>query len=78
MIAPDPNNPNLQLCFGFKFTMPADYEAPEKPLPPPANLFVGYADQTDTSYFSETVFARGNDKDKDANDVCRYTTLPTQ
>ncbi len=70
----DPNNVNLQQCFGFRFTMPGDYEAPAKPLPPPADLFVGYADQKDTMYFSQTVFKLRNPKD--ANDVCTYPKPP--
>ncbi len=72
----DPNNPNLQQCFGFRFTMPADYVPPANPVPPPSQLFVTYKDQKDTTYFSDTKFLHG--KGKDADDVCRYSTLPSQ
>ena len=65
---------NLQQCFGFRFTMPGRYEAPDKPLPPPADLFVGYAEQKDTTYFNQTVFKLRNPKD--ANDVCTYPKPP--
>ena len=70
----DPNNVNLQQCFGFRFTMPANYEAPEKPLAPPTDLFVKFAEQTDTTYFKDTLFAAG--QSKGAKDDCRYGTLP--
>jgi hypothetical protein len=72
----DPNNPNLQLCFGFRFTMPANYQTPDKPLPPPDDLFVKYTEQKDTSYFSDSKFAFG--KASYANDDCKYASLPSQ
>ncbi len=70
----DPNNVNLQQCFGFRFTMPGGYEAPPKPLPPAADLFVGYAEQKDTMYFNQTVFKLRNPKDP--SDVCTYPEPP--
>ncbi len=74
----DPANPNLQMCFGFRFTMPSDYVAPKQPIPPDTDLFVsfGSGDMQDTAYFTNTGFAHG--KTEDANDLCTYSKLPGQ
>ncbi len=76
----DPNNPNLQPCFGFQFTMPGDYEAPATPLPPPADLFVPFSgDPKSPPYFAPGNVTFANGKSISPSDACNYGTgLPKQ
>jgi hypothetical protein len=71
----DPANPNGMQCFGFRFTMPARFEAPPVPMPPPQDLFVDF---TTNPYFQKgnVTFAQG--KATDSADVCTYNPVPMQ
>jgi hypothetical protein len=71
----DPANPNGMQCFGFRFTMPARFEAPPVPMPPPQDLFVDF---TTNPYFQKgnVTFAQG--KATDSTDVCTYNPVPAQ
>jgi len=75
----DPNNPNLQPCFGFAFTMPAEYKAPDTPVLPSNKLFIGYTGSKNSDpYFTagNVIFKQG--KSISPNDPCVYSPVPTQ
>ncbi len=76
----DPNNPNLQPCFGFQFTMPANYQAPPSPVPPPSGLFVPFSgDPKSPPYFAPGNVTFANGTSISPSDACNYGTgLPKQ
>ena len=70
----DPNNPDLVHCFGFKFTMPANFLS-TSPLEPPATLFSAF---TGDPYFQAGIVTFDNGKSLSPKDACVYNPLPTQ
>jgi hypothetical protein len=75
----DPANPNLQPCFGFSFTMPAGFKAPDTPLPPPADRFVAFTgNKKSDPYFSKGIVTFENGKSISPEDACVYDPVPTQ
>ena len=71
----DPNNPNGMQCFGFSFTMPAAFKAPDKPIIPADTLFSLF---TSDSYFAKGNVTFVNGKSISPNDTCAYSPVPTQ
>ena len=71
----DPNNPNVTRCFGFSFTLPAEFKAPAAPMQPPSTLFVPF---TDNSYFQKSVVTFEKGTSISPNDECVYSPVPTQ
>jgi hypothetical protein len=71
----DPANPNGMLCFGFSFTMPANFVAPPLPLVPDSTLFTLF---TSDPYFEKehVIFMQG--KSISPNDSCKYNPVPMQ
>ena len=65
----DPNNPNGMQCFGFSFTMPPNFKAPDKPIIPADSLFVPF---TSDSYFATGNVKFANGKSISPNDACQY------
>ena len=75
----DPKFPNQMGCYGFAFTMPGGFNAPDVPVPPPSSLFVLY---TDNDYFMKGKVTFNN---KDgmgmaikAGAACEYNDVPMQ
>ena len=71
----NPNNPNVTRCFGFSFTLPAEFKAPAAPMQPPSTLFVPF---TDNSYFQKSVVTFEKGTSISPNDECVYSPVPTQ
>jgi hypothetical protein len=65
----DPNNPNGMQCFGFSFTMPPNFTAPDVPIVPDDKLFVPYA--TGDSYFAPGNVKFANGASISPNDLCK-------
>jgi len=70
----DPDFPSQMGCYGFAFTMPPGFEAPQTPVPPPASLFVPY---TDNPYFQKGNVTFTNSVAKSGG-ACDYSTVPVQ
>jgi hypothetical protein len=68
----DPKNVNGQRCFGFSFTLPANF-APPGPIVPDNDLFVNFSTNP---YFAGVKFANG--KSISPKDACVYDPLPTE
>jgi len=71
----DPGNPNVTHCYGFSFTMPANFKAPAAPMQPPSQLFVPY---TNDAYFQKSVVTFEQGISISPSDACHYSTVPTQ
>ena len=76
---PEPNFANKMGCYGFAFTMPKDFEAPDLPVTPPSSLFVPH---TDNDYFMKEKVTFNN---KDMNSMmiksgaaCEYSRVAVQ
>jgi cell migration-inducing and hyaluronan-binding protein len=65
----DPKNQNGMQCFGFSFTMPANFTAPDLPIVPADSLFELY---TKDSYFAPGNVKFANGKSISPNDTCKY------
>lgn len=75
----DPNNANVTHCFGFSFTMPANFAAPQTPLAPPADLFIPFTGNPKSDpYFAKGIVTFNNGKSISPNDACVYNPVPTQ
>jgi hypothetical protein len=61
-------------CFGFSFTMPKAFTAPDLPIVPADSLFSKYS--SDDYFAKEVTFALG--KSISPNDTCKYTSPPTE
>lgn len=70
----DPDFPSQMGCYGFAFTMPKDFEAPNLPVTPPASLFVAF---TTDPYFQKGKVTFTNQMAK-SRGACHYSTVPTQ
>jgi hypothetical protein len=70
----DPNNPGKMGCYGFSFTMPQNFHAPDTPIPPATSLFVNYT--------TNPYFAAGNvtltNMVKANGGACAYNAPPVQ
>jgi hypothetical protein len=66
----DPNHPNVMRCFGFSFTMPPNFRAPDLPIVPDDSLF-GLLRNKD-SYFAPGNVKFANGKSISPNDACKY------
>lgn len=71
----DPDNPNGMQCFGFSFTMPANFKAPDTPIVPADDLFKLF---TTDSYFAKGKVTFVNGKSISPSDGCVYNPVPTQ
>ena len=71
----DPANPNGMQCFGFSFTLPAEFKAPPVPIVPPDNLFVNF---TRNAYFEKGNVAFEQPTEIEEGDACTYNSLPMQ
>ncbi|HZD32082.1 MAG TPA: hypothetical protein VE779_10530 [Candidatus Angelobacter sp.] len=71
----DPANPNGMQCFGFSFTMPGNFKAPDLPIVPADDLFKLF---TTDNYFAKdnVTFVKG--KSISPNDSCVYNPVPVQ
>ena len=68
------NNINGMQCFGFSFTMPKAFTAPDLPIVPADSMFSKYS--SDDYFAKEVTFALG--KSISPNDTCKYTSPPTE
>ena len=71
----DPANPNGMQCFGFSFTMPGNFKAPETPIVPQDDLFKLF---TTDSYFAKGNVTFVNGKSISPSDGCVYDPVPVQ
>jgi len=70
----DPTDLNKMGCYGFSFTMPKDFKAPDRPVPPPVDLFVNY---TENPYFVKDIVQFSNTVAKSGG-ACDYLKVPMQ
>jgi hypothetical protein len=68
----DPDNPNQMGCYGFAFTMPDGFVAPDLPVTPLSSLFVNYT--TDLYFAKGNVIFTTNEVVKNGG-ACDYTSV---
>jgi len=68
---------NKMACYGFSFTMPHGFKAPELPTTPDASLFVNY---TKDPYFAKgkVTFINDSSKVSRSGGACDYPNVPMQ